>query len=237
MGFTRASTVAVTGSLLLISSALSQNSATDDWKGRVREAVLEAKASRRSQIEIVPPQITPPSVDNLFTIGERYSVIVVQPLQIATSVTTDGSVIMSWYKLKISDVLTKQPTVPSKPLIEQFGPPAILLPLGADEVLVGVDGGSIVSEGVTVLQHSPFDFRLQLNRQYVLTVYLEASGAIATLASMSDGAFELQPDGSIRPLGHKDHPLVKDIYVRTGNRLEFLREALKEQRRAANPDK
>jgi hypothetical protein len=145
MGFTRASTVAVTGSLLLVSSALSQNSATDDLKGRVREAVLEAKASRRSQIEIVPPQITPPSVDNLFTIGERYSVIVVQPLQIATSVTTDGSVIMSWYKLKISDVLTKQPTVPSKPRLEQFGPPAILLPLGADEVPVGVDGGSIVA--------------------------------------------------------------------------------------------
>ena len=65
----------------------------------------------------------------------------------------------------------------------------------------------------------------------MLTVYLEFSGAYAALASMTNGAFELQSDGSILPMGHKDHPLVKDIYVRTGNNLEFLRKALKEQRR------
>ena len=62
-------------------------------------------------------------------------------------------------------MVTKQPTVPSEPSLEQFGPSAALLPLATDEVLVGVDGGSIVSDGVTVLQHSPFDPRLQLNRQ------------------------------------------------------------------------
>ena len=107
-----------------------------------------------------------------------------------------------------------------------------LLPLATDEVLVGVDGGSIVSDGVTVLQHSPFDPRLQLNRQYVLIVYLEGSGAIAGLAALNDGVFELQSDGSTMvPIGHKNYPLAKDIYVRTGNNLEFLRKALKEQRR------
>ena len=129
-------------------------------------------------------------------------------------------------------MVTKQPTVPSEPSLEQFGPSAALLPLATDEVLVGVDGGSIVSDGVTVLQHSPFDPRLQLNRQYVLIVYLEGSGAIAGLAALNDGVFELQSDGSTMvPIGHKNYPLVKDIYVRTGNNLEFLRKALKEQRR------
>jgi hypothetical protein len=85
---------------------------------------------------------------------------------------------------------------------------------------------------VTVLQYSSFDPRLQLNRQYVLTVYLEASGAIASLAALNDGVFELQSDGStIVPIGNKDYPLVKDINVRTSNNLEFLRKALQEMRR------
>jgi hypothetical protein len=224
--------LAVTGSFLLIADAAGQTGPRDELKGWLRELVLKAKASGRSQIEIPAPQITPPFVDNLFTVGEQYTVIIGQPTQIVTSVAANRRVITTWYKLKVSEVVTKQPTVPSEPSLEQFGLSAALLPLATDEVLVGVDGGSIVSDGVTVLQHSPYDPRLQLNRQYVLTVYLEGSGAIASLAALNDGVFELQSDGSTMvPIGHKNYPLVKDIYIRTGNNLEFLRKALKEQRR------
>src|SRR6516225_581500 len=220
--------LAVTGSFLLIADAAAQAGPRDEVKGRVREAVLEAKASGRSQIQIPAPLITPPGVDSLYTVGEQYSVIVGQPLQIVTALTADGY-IETWYKFKVSEVLTKQPSVPVEPL-EQYAP-AALLPLGADEVLLSSAGGSIVSEGVTVVERPQYEFRFRLDRQYVLTVYLELSGTYAALASMTDGAFELQSDGSILPMGHKDHPLVKDIYVRTGNNLEFLRKALKEQRR------
>ena len=227
-----AGALAVTGSFLLVAHAAGQAGPRDELKGRLREAVLEAKASGRSQIEIPAPQITPPFVDNLFTVRERYTVIVGQPLQIVASSTADGNAIITWYKLKVSEVVTKQPTVRSEPSLEQSGPPVALLPLAIDEVLVGVSGGNVVSDGVTILQHSPFDPRLQLNRQYVLTVYLQASGAIASLAALNDGVFELQSDGStIVPIGHKNYPLVKDIYARTGNDLEFLRKVLKEMRR------
>lgn len=228
MGFTFVRALVVTGSLLFISSAACQNSAKDEVKGRVREAVLEAKASGRSQIQIPTPLVTPTSVDSLYIVGEQYSVIVGQPLQIVTALTADGY-IRTWYKFKVSEVLTKQPSVPVDEPLEQFAP-AVLLPLSPDEVLLSSAGGSIVSEGITVVERSPYEFRPLLNRQYVLTVYLEFSGAYAALASMIDGAFELLPDGSILPMGHKDHPLVKDIYVRTGNTLEFLRKAVKEQR-------
>jgi hypothetical protein len=195
----------------------------------VREAVLEAKASGRSQIQILAPLITPTSVDSLYTVGEQYTVIVGQPLQIVTAVTIDGY-IGTWYKFKVSELLTKQPDVPMGPSLESYSP-AVLLPLSADEVLLSSASGSIVSEGITVVERSPYEFRLRLDRQYVLIVYLESSARFAALASMSDGLFELQSDGSILPMGHKDHPLVKDIFVRTGNNLEFLRKALKEQRR------
>ena len=229
MGFTIAGALAMTGSLLFISSGACQNSAADELKGKVREAVLEAKASGRSQIQILAPLITPTFVDSLYTVGEQYTVIVGQPLQIVTALTVDGY-IRTWYKFRVSEVLTKQPHVPMEPL-EEFSSPAVLLPLAADEVLVPCAGGSIVSEGITVVERDPYEFRLRLDRQYVLTVYLEASGAIAARASTSDGFFELQADGSILPMGRKDLPLAKDIYVRTGNSLEFLRRALKEQRR------
>jgi hypothetical protein len=220
----------MTGSLLFISSGACQNSATDEIKGKVREAVLDAKASGRSQIQILAPLITPTFVDSLYTVGEQYTVIVGQPLQIVTAVAVDGY-IRTWYKFKVSEVLRKQPDVPTEPALEEHAPPAALLPLGADEVLLSSAGGSIVSEGITVVERSPYEFRLRLDRQYVLTVYLESSGAIAARASTSDGFFELQADGSILPMGRTDLPLAKDIYVRTGNSLEFLRRAVKEQRR------
>jgi len=232
MGFTFLRALAVTGSFLYITNAVAQAGPWDGLNGRLREAVLEAKASGRSQIVLPAPQILPPFVDNLFTVREQYTVIVGQPLQIVTSVAADGNVITTWYKLKVIEVVTKQPTVASETSLEQFGPPRALLPLGTDEVLVGVDGGSIISDGVTILQHPPFEFRVQLNRRYVFTVYLEASGAIASLAALNNGVFELQADGStIVPMGRKEYPLVKDIYVRTGNNLEFLRRALQEMRR------
>ena len=87
MGFTIASALAMTGSLLFISSGACQNSAADELKGKVREAVLEAKASDRSQIQILAPLITPTFVDSLYTVGEQYTVIVGQPLQIVTALT------------------------------------------------------------------------------------------------------------------------------------------------------
>jgi hypothetical protein len=75
--------LAVTGSFLLIAGAAGQAGPRDEVKGRVREAVLEAKASGRSQIQIPAPLITPPGVDSLYTVGEQYSVIVGQPLQMS----------------------------------------------------------------------------------------------------------------------------------------------------------
>ena len=150
MRFTIAA-LAMTGSLLFISSGACQNSAADELKGKVREAVLEAKASGRSQIQILAPLITPTFVDSLYTVGERYTVIVGEPLQIVTALTVDGY-IRTWYKFKVSEVLTKQPHVPMEPSLEEVSPPAVLLPLGADEVLLSSAGGSIVSEGITVVE-------------------------------------------------------------------------------------
>ena len=101
MGFTIAGALAMTGSLLFISSGAGQNSAADELKGKVREAVLGAKASGRSQIQILAPLITPTFVDSLYTVGEQYTVIVGQPLQIVTALTVDGY-IRTWYKFKVS---------------------------------------------------------------------------------------------------------------------------------------
>ena len=108
MGFTFVRALVVTGSLLFISSAACQNSAKGEVKGRVREAVLEAKASGRSQIQIPTPLVTPTSVDSLYIVGEQYSVIVGQPLQIVTALTADGY-IRTWYKFKVSEVLMDLP--------------------------------------------------------------------------------------------------------------------------------
>jgi hypothetical protein len=231
MGFTFAGALAVTGALWFSSSAIGQNRPANDQKGRVREAVLEAKASGRSEIEILAPKITPPGVDSLYVIGDRYSVIIAQPVKILTTLSSDGNLIETWYKLKVSELITKQPSVPQEPPLGQYAPLEIL-PVGAGEALLPSDAGEITIDGIRVIQRSAFGFRLQLNHSYVLCVYLESSGAIAQLAALTEGVFEIDSDGSsLLPMGRQDHPLVKDIHQRTGNSLEFLRKVLQEQRR------
>jgi hypothetical protein len=191
--------------------------------------VLEAKASGRSEIEILAPKITPPGVDSLYVIGDRYSVIIAQPVKILTTLSSDGNLIVTWYKLKVSELITKQPSVPQGPSLEQYAP-AEMLPVGADDVLLPSDAGEVTIKGIRVIELSAIGFRLQPNHRYVLSVYLESSGAIAQLAALTEGVFEIDSDGSsLLPMRRQDHPLVKDIHQRTGNSLEFLRKVLREQ--------
>lgn len=169
MGFTFAGALAVSGALWLISSAIGQNRPANNQKGRVREAVLEAKASGRSEIEILAPKITPPGVDSLYVIRDQYSVIIAQPVKILTTLSSDGNLIETWYKLKVSELITKQPSVPQAPPLGQYAPPEIL-PVGAGEILLPSDAGEVTIDGIRVIERSAFGFRLQLNHSYVLSI-------------------------------------------------------------------
>jgi len=58
-------------------------------------------------------------VDSLYTIGARYSVIIAQPVKIVTTLRSDGNLIVTWYKLKVTELITKQPSVPQEPPLGQ----------------------------------------------------------------------------------------------------------------------
>jgi hypothetical protein len=64
----------------------------NDVKGRVREAVLEAKIRGRCQIEVLLTPLMTPTVDSLSSIGEDDSNLDAQPVRIVTPTACDGNI-------------------------------------------------------------------------------------------------------------------------------------------------
>ena len=198
--------------------------------GRIAEAVLEAKAARVSEIEIPPPPYLPTGVDSLDAIAQNYSVFVARPIAIVVSPAADSSTIVTWYKLKVQSTVIRQAAVSRDGLPP--GVPPELLPVARDEVLLPYTGGRIVVEGIIIKQQPHHGFHLDLTKDYVLSLFLESSGAVANLAAGPDGVFAVDSDGMLTPMGRSDHPLVQEVHVRQWDKLEFLRSSLRERKQA-----
>ncbi len=212
----------------LLSSLLALSAAKGQSGGRLHEAVLEAKAKSLTQIAIPPPAILPTGVDDMDTVAAHYSVLVARPIQTVVS-TVESESIETWYKFQIEEIVLRQTKVPSDPL-PGLKIPAELLPLARNQVLLSLPGGAVTIDGVTIKEGPSAGLNLKFvpGNRYLLWVLLEAGGTLASLAAMSDGVFLAGPDGTLKPLGRIDRPLVRDVETRFSNRLDFLRPYLKQ---------
>ncbi len=190
---------------------------------RLHQAALDAKARSLTQISIPPPAILPTGVDDMDTVAAHYSVLVARPVQTVVS-TVESESIETWYKFQIEEIVLRQRKVSTDP-IAGLKIPAALLPLASNQSLLTLPGGSVTIDGVTIKEGRSAGLNLNFvpGNRYLLCVLLEAGGTVASLAAMSDGAFLLQPGGTLKPLGPIDRPLVRDVETRFSNRLDLFR--------------
>lgn len=211
--------------LLAVSLADAQSLDPPQAAGRLRQAVLEAKAKSLTQIRIPPPAILPTGVDDIDAVAADYSVFVARPVQAVVS-TVDSQSIATWYKLKIEETVLRQANVSADPLPERKIP-AEFLPLAANEFVMKEAGGAVAIDGITVDEPRPIDLGIMPEKRYLLFLDLEAGGTFAALAALRDGVFLVTPDGALHPLARPDRPLVRDVETRFSNRLDFLRPYLR----------
>ena len=216
---------ALLSSLLAISSAVAQSGDPPQPGGRLRQAVLEAKAKSLTHIRIPPPASLPTGVDDIDTVAADYSVFVARPVRAVVS-TVDSESIVTWYKLKIEETVLRQANVSADPLPE-LKIPAELLPLAANEFVMREAGGAVAIDGITVDEPRPINLGFTPGQRYLLFLYLEAGGTFAALAALGDGVFLVTPGGTLHPLARPDRPLVRDVETRFSNRLDFLRPYLR----------
>lgn len=182
-----------------------------------------AKLKGEKQVRLPPPAIDyPGSGSDLNAALSGFSVAIVQPVASATAAINDYTV-TTWYKVKVLEYLSKKdPPCLTCPTLEQV--PQSLLPLGQDEVVLDMVGGSVLIDGVNVsmaANHPP----LRKSNKYLLLLATTSSGT-ALVGAGPEGAFLVDDDNSLKPVGGGSHHLQWDMISNFGPDVNMLRRRL-----------
>jgi hypothetical protein len=153
----------------------------------------------------------------------NFFVIRARPVAMRSHVK-DSESIWTWYKFRIIENLSKG----SLPNSSNFpGAPEDLLPRNADEVLFDFEGGSLVLDGVSLVQR-PHGMGLFLaSQEYILFLAPDPTGNGFTIPLGPSGVLLVHPDGFLESASRQaDDALTKDI----GNSLLRFRSALEQRK-------
>lgn len=167
------------------------------------------------------------SLDEAFS---RYTVLVAQPVLTRSYVIDDLSVV-TWTKMSVSETLSQKPIYQCSNCdpLSLPDPPADLLPLNSNEILVYRAGGTVVVDGVTftvdVEQFPPFN----LGQNYLLFLNEDTSKSVATAEMGPLGTFAFTSSNLFRSaLSDADGAVISSdvtdgMSSRFGNQLSLLR--------------
>jgi hypothetical protein len=194
-------------------------------QGRIKKLVEAAKAANQNTAELAVPLVTPTGVSSLDDVFADYAVLVTTPIK--KLVVSDGSSLTTWYSLNIQQVVSRPPQDTSS---EVHSIPQELLPVNPGTVLVPIDGGELLEDGVLVKQQSMF--AMSPGDRYLLILNMEDGGRVGSLAA--DEASILKIDNGFHlSTAHNNHPLIQEIARRHNMDLKAL--SIDPRRRFAEP--
>jgi hypothetical protein len=184
----------------------------------------KAKLKGEKQVTLPAPAIDYPGGGaDLNQALSNFSVAIVQPVASETGAINDYSV-TNWYKVKVLEYLSKKdsPCI-TCPTLEQV--PQSLLPLGQDEVVLDMVGGNMVIDGVNITMAAKH-FPLKKSKKYLLLLVTNPSGT-ALIGAGPLGAFLIDDDDKLKPVGDASHHLARDMISNFGSDVSMLRQHLK----------
>lgn len=157
-----------------------------------------AQAQGQSEVNL-GTDISWEGIDDLNSALSRYTVV--DAVAIAkNSYVLDEFSIGTWYKFRVNYTIKQNPLVECSQCSSNIpDPPAELLPLGSNEILVLHPGGSQLVSGVTInVTVSDFpDFTL--NQRYLLFIDFDSTKRVATVSVGPPGVYFVEANGR---LGH-----------------------------------
>jgi hypothetical protein len=187
--------------------------------------VQQAKDKGQKEINIAPTTVEyggSSSSTTLEKILPLYNSIIAVPVRRLT-IPMRGEEIVTWYKFKTLEVLSK---TPEAMLTEENSvpPPKQLLPVADDEFVIAHYGGSLIMNDVKLTK--PFEYPpFEVDKRYLMFVRRSPSGK-GEIVGGPIGAFSLSDDGSIAPISNMQHPLTKALKNTYNNSLSSIREGL-----------
>ena len=159
----------------------------------------------------------------------NYSVVVLQLIEKRTYAENHG--LHTWYKFRVLETLSHKP-LPHYSRWSSYVPLPSDLPVGADELLMQGGDGSIVIDGIMVIQHSNSPDYLP-SKQYLLFVELDSSRRLAVVPWSDEiGIFTVDADGVVKATDNLSYNLKDQIGKRFGNSVERLKLYLDRKRTA-----
>ncbi len=198
-------------------------------EGSLRWYAQQSAANGETQFALIlSPRI--PVAASLSDAIEDYG-LVVGELVTQESVWYDPpDKIYTWYKFRVTETLKQKPYVPCVTCTFTPTPPASLLPLQSNEILVPLLGGSALIDSV-VIETNIEDFGgLVEGQKYLLFLNLDSVNQKGNFPIGPQGILVVNPDSTFSPVmmlaTNESEPIINGLVTQYGNSLTNLRAAL-----------
>lgn len=189
-------------------------------QGSLSWYAAKAKIEGRTDLTMTVSNGIPVRLNTWEEAFANYTIVVATP--VATTVNTpDGYHIWTWYKLRLIDTLKEHPR-PEKP---EFAPtPEAFKPLGRDEFVTYLEGGTLRVDGVEIIQPlSPIP-ALTLGERYLLFVLPTSTNRSGVLHAGKNAVFHVSPADELEPVSSVSTNFQKDLLRRSGKSLGVLKQ-------------
>ena len=196
-----------------------QEPGESEKRGTLRQQIAKAKSQGQSHLNLSGLIANYEQVKDLDDALSRYSVIEAQMVEEKSYINENDS-ISSWYKFKVLDYVS-QPAVPrSLPFIQ---PPADLLPLNDEEILISRIGGALLVDGVNITRSEQAFPAFKKFDNYLLFVLLDNTTKVGLPDLGPAGVFTITGDNSLAPVNDQIPSLEKELKSRYGKTLPEIK--------------
>ena len=194
----------------------------DDRAGSYKERLQRAKArgDRKMLSAGVIPLYAHVEFDQAL---EIYDLVIGEFISSKSFATDDDGNIVTWYKFKADETLSHARRRVSK--IDS--PPAELLPLASDELLIWKTGGTLEIDGMEIEMQELGVPPFENSKKYLLILALDPAKQAGTVEVGPIGALLIQADDTVQPSIKNRSHFKREIDNRFGASVSNLRQKLK----------
>lgn len=192
----------------------------------------QARASGRNEINSAV-NVEFDDVDSLDEAISRYTVIVAEPIA-RRSYVVDDLFLETWYKFRVSETLSQRTPYrcPECTPAAVTDPPADMLPLNPNEILIHTAGGEVTIDGVSITETVADLPAFMTSQRYLLFLNYDASRKLGGIPIGPRGAYMVIGSDTLSPVHVDAEGIPVDTFIAEGlrtqynNRLSLLRSAL-----------
>jgi hypothetical protein len=161
---------------------------------------------------------------------EVYDVVLAVPVKKQSFAADDHESITTWYQFRVLDYLHHRTISDCRTCPAALTPPADMLPIDADQILVPQDGGDLTINGISFSSADPRFHGFEMDRKYVLFLIIDGTKRVRTVLAGPSGVYTLDSNNLLQPFSAASSPLSQEIQKKFNNSLAGLTDYLRSKR-------